>query len=98
MKLADLAQKPQLTKLTIDKPELVEKYGEEIEFHVYDRQPLDVFTKFANTQEGDVGTYVDTLVEIILNDKGEPIMKDGMILPMDVMVEAMKLIGETLGK
>jgi len=98
MKLAELAQKPQLTKLTIDKPELVEKYGEEIEFHVYDRQPLDVFTKFANAKDGDVGTYVDTLVEIILNDAGNPIMKDDMILPMDVMVEAMRLIGENLGK
>lgn len=98
MKLSELASKPQLTKITITKPELVEKYGDEIDFFVYDRQPLDVFTKFANTKEGDIGTYVDTLVEIILNEEGKPVMADGNVLPMDVMVEAMTLIGNTLGK
>lgn len=98
MKLSELASKPQLTKITITKPELVEKYGDEIDFYVYDRQPLDIFTKFAQAGEDNVTGYVDTLVDIILNEEGKPVMADGNVLPMDVMVEAMSLIGKELGK
>lgn len=98
MKLADLAQKPQLTKLTINKPELVEKYGDEIEFHMYDRQPLDVFSKMANASTDDLDTYFSLLTQIILKEDGTPVMSDDNVLPVDVMTEAMKIIGENLGK
>ena len=98
MKLADLAQKPQLTKLTINKPELVEKYGDELEFYMYDRQPLDVFSKMANASTDDLDTYFSLLTQIILKEDGTPVMSDDHVLPVDVMTEAMKLIGENLGK
>ena len=98
MKLADLSQKPKLQKITITKPELVEKYGDELEFWVYDRQPLDVFTKFANVTEKDMSSMLDVVTKLILNEKGEQIIKDDYVLPMDVMMEATKLLGENLGK
>ena len=98
MKLSELSQKPKLKKITINKPELVEKYGDELEFWVYDRQPLDVFTKFANVTESDMASMLDVVTTLILNEKGEQIIKDDYILPMDVMMEATKLLGETLGK
>jgi hypothetical protein len=98
MKLADLAQKPQLTKLTISNPELVEKYGDELEFYMYDRQPLDVFSKMANASTDDLDTYFSLLTQIILKEDGTPVMSDDHVLPVDVMTEAMKLIGENLGK
>jgi len=98
MKLADLAQKPQLTKLTINNPELVEKYGDELEFYMYDRQPLDVFSKMANASTDDLDTYFSLLTQIILKEDGTPVMSDDHVLPVDVMTEAMKLIGENLGK
>jgi len=53
MKLKDLATKPKLEKLTIQKPELVEKYGDELDFYVYDRQPLDVYGRLASRQNGN---------------------------------------------
>ena len=40
MKLSELAKKPQLQKITITDEALVEKYGDELEFFIYDRQPL----------------------------------------------------------
>jgi len=48
MRLKELATKPQLTKITIDSAELVEKYGDALTFYMYDRQSLDVFSKLAN--------------------------------------------------
>jgi len=38
------------------------------------------------------------LTEIIRNEDGEPVMTDELTLPIDVMTESIKLIGEHLGK
>ena len=98
MKLSELAAKPKLVQLTITAPTLVEKYGEELSFHVFDRQPLDVFAKMTQMEEGNTMEYVGTLAQLILNEEGKPVMTDEFILPLDVLTEALKLIGENLGK
>ena len=98
MKLAELSQKPQLMKILIDKPELVEKYGEELEFYIYDRQSLDTFSKLANAKQDDFGGVAILLKELILDEDGNPVIKEDHVLPMDVMIEAIRLIGERMGK
>lgn len=98
MKLKELSQKPKLIKLTINEATLVEKYGDELEFYVYDRQPLDVFTKLANAGEENIGDMVKFMQQLILDEEGNPISSEGEILPMDVTSEAIKLVSETLGK
>ena len=98
MQLEQLAVQPQLTKLTITEPKIVEKYGEELEFYVYDRQKLDVFAKMASVTEENAMQYSTLLTDLILNEKGEPVMSDDKVLPIDVLTEAIKLIGEMLGK
>ena len=98
MKLSELAAKPILVELTITEPTLVEKYGEELKFHVFDRQPLDIFAKMSQMEEGNTMEYVDTLSQLILNEEGNPVMHEEFILPLDVLTEALKLIGENLGK
>ena len=98
MELGQLAQKPQLVKLTIDNKDIVEKYGDELEFYMYDRQPLDVFAKLANFDQNDPGSIIHILQTVILNKEGEQVMKDGLQLPMDVVTECIKVAGDTLGK
>jgi hypothetical protein len=98
MKLQELAKKPKLIELTISNPDLVEKYGEELTFFMYDRQSLDIFTKLANATQDNVGEYMTILKDIIVNEDGKPVMDDEMVLPIDVLTEAMRLIGERLGK
>lgn len=98
MKLSELAKKPQLVEITIDKKELVEKYGDALTFYMYDRQSLDVFSKLANATQDNIGEYMNILTDIILNEDGNPVMADGHVLPIDVMTEAMSLIGQKLGK
>jgi len=98
MKLSELAKQPTLIKLTIDKEELVEKYGDELEFFMYDRQSIDVFSKLAEVNEDNIGGYMHILQDIILNEEGYPVITDTEVLPMDVLTEAMRLIGERLGK
>ncbi len=98
MKLSELAVKPQLQKITITNETIVEKYGEELEFFIYDRQPLDIFTKMADISAENSAEYITVLKDIILDEKGQPVCKDDMVLPIDVLTEAIKLIGEHLGK
>ena len=98
MKLKELSQKPKLIKLTITEEKLVEKYGDELDFHVYDRQPIDVFTKLANAGEDNIGDMIGLMQQLILDEKGEPVSAEGEILPMDVVSEAVKLVSDTLGK
>ena len=98
MKLSELAQKPKLEKITITSETLVEKYGDELDFFIYDRQPIDIFTKLADVTEGNATEYMVILKDLILNEDGVPVMSEEKSLPIDVMTEAMKLIGEHLGK
>ena len=98
MKLAELSQKPQLIKIILDDPKIIDKYEEELEFFVYDRQPIDVFSKLANADQKDVGGLIFLLKDLILDEDGKQIIDEERILPMDVMVEAVKKIGERLGK
>lgn len=98
MQLDQLAQEKKLIKLTIDAETIVEKYGETLDFWVWDRQSLDVFAKMSVITSDNALQYTDLLTEMILSESGEPVMKDDKILPIDVITEAIKLVGETLGK
>ncbi len=98
MELQELAVKPKLIKVTITAEAIVEKYGDELDFYVYDRQPLDVFAKLATIKEDNALLFTDMLVDLILNEEGKPVMADDKILPIDVLTEAVKLIGDKLGK
>ena len=98
MNLKDLAQKPTLIELKVTEPTIVEKYGDELSFYVYDRQPIDVFAKLATMQEANPLEFTDMLAKLILDADGNPVMSEDKILPIDVLTEAVKLIGDTLGK
>lgn len=98
MNLKDLAQKPTLIELKVTEPTIVEKYGDELSFYVYDRQPIDVFAKLATMQEANPLEFTDMLAKLILDADGNPVMSEDKVLPIDVLTEAVKLIGDTLGK
>ena len=97
MKLAELSKKPELIKVTLDKKEIVEKYGDTIEFHIFDRQPLDVFTKLANAEK-DMTGMTEMIQDMILDDKGKKIVSDDKVLPLDVLMECVTQISTRLGK
>ena len=101
MKLHNLVSTPQLIKITIDDEAIVEKYGETIEFYVYDRQDMDTFMSLAtigdNASVADIAKIVS---KMIFTEDGKPILKDNQTLPMDMMVkvveETVKQVGNLL--
>ena len=98
MKLSELSQKPKLIQILINNKDIVKKYGEELEFHIYDRQPLDVFAKLSALTEENSSEIAKIVESLILDEKGEPVVKDDNTLPMDVLVSAMTSISTVLGK
>lgn len=98
MKLSEIATEPKLNKVVLDKQEIVEKYGDSLEFFVYDRQPLEVFGRLANAEKENFSDIADLMKDIILDEEGNKVMADNKQLPFDVLVEVMGKITEHLGK
>lgn len=98
LNLKTLAAKPQLIKIVLDGDEIKEQYGDELEFYIYDRQPIDKFIKIASTMNTDYTTAVGMMNELILDEDGKPVCKDGLVLPSGVMSLAIQKVVEHLGK
>lgn len=97
MKLAELAAEPKLTKITIDSEDVVKNYGEPIEFWVYDRQEMDVFMKLASISDNDMGHISEVVSDIVLDENGNKIFKDGVTIPTDVMLKVIEEVVTHLG-
>ncbi|MEN9296028.1 MAG: hypothetical protein RJA42_294 [Bacteroidota bacterium] len=98
MKLNNLIAKPQLVKMTLDDADIVKKYGEPIEWFVWDRQPLQTFFKFASENGGNVENIFLVLKEMILDENGKPLLTGEETLPTDVLIRVMNKMSEVLGK
>jgi len=100
MNLSQIAAKPQLIKLTITDPELITKYGngEPLDFWTWDRQPIDTFLQIANSQGTDTTAMINIVRTLILDEQGNEILKDGQSIPGALMIKAVGLIVELLGK
>ena len=98
MKLTQLAAKPQLIKITLDKPELVAKYGEPLEFYIHDRQTLDQFVKMATTGADNYGEMITMVNTLVLDETGAAMLNDDNVLPNDVMIAVIGAVVERLGK
>lgn len=97
MKLQQLAAKPNLVKILIDDEDTVKTYGETVEFYVYDRQDLDVYMKIATVDSKNFSEIAKTINNLILDDKGKPILEEGMILPIDLTTKVVEKVIDMLG-
>jgi hypothetical protein len=98
MKLTQLASKPQLIKITLDTPEIREKYNDELEFWIMDRQPIEQFIKMATLGADNYGEMIRMVNALVLDEQGCPAIKDGEALPNDVMMLVIGAVVERLGK
>jgi len=98
MKLTQLASKPQLIKITLDTPEIREKYNDELEFWIMDRQPIEQFIKMATLGADNYGEMIRMVNNLVLDEQGNPAIKEGEALPNDVMMLVIGAVVERLGK
>jgi len=98
MKLTQLAQKPQLVRITLDDNETLDAYGEPLEFWIYDRQPLNQYVKLATAKPEDFGSIVHLINDMILDEDGNSVLAEDRILPTGIMTKVISKVVETLGK
>jgi hypothetical protein len=97
MQLAKLAAKPQLVKIEINDEDTVKKYGESVEFWVYDRYDMDTFMKLATINEENFTEIANVISSMLMDEKGKKIVDDGTVLPMDITTKAVQSVVEYLG-
>jgi hypothetical protein len=98
MKLTQLSKKPELVKVELTDEDTIKEYGESLEFWVYDRTNMDVFVKMATMKNEDFGDMVELVNKMILDEDGTPIVKDGYLLPSNILTRVIGKVVETLGK
>jgi hypothetical protein len=98
MKLSQITCEPQLIEVVLDDKEIVDTYGEHLVFYTWDRQPMDVFMRLANTENKNVTELIDIVKTLILDEKGKPIITDKNMLPTSVLMKAITKVTTQLGK
>ena len=98
MKLSQLAAKPKLIPFVLDDEATVKEFGEPVEFYSWDRQPLEIFMKLANSNQEDMTTMIDIVKTLILDEKGKEIIDKDNMLPSTLLVKVIAKVVETLGK
>jgi hypothetical protein len=97
MNLKDLVATPKLIKITVNDDDIVKKYGEPLDFWTWDRQPMDTFLKVAGSGS-DYATIIEVVKDLVVDEDGNRVIKDGMTLPSDVLINVVNKIIEVLGK
>lgn len=96
MNLKELKAKPQLIQVSVDDPMVVEAYGEPVDFWMFDRQDLPTFLKLSQVNENR--EYIMELVrELVLDEKGKPILNDGEVLPIEILMKVIEAVVDKLG-
>ena len=98
MKLTQLAAKPQLVKVEIADEDVVKEFGEALEFYIWDRQPMDKFIRLAQMKGEDMSELIAAVNDMVLDEEGNPVIKEGLVLPTNVMTKVIGKVVETLGK
>ena len=104
MKLSEITTKPQLIEVLIDDKDTVKEFGESLSFYTWDRQPMEVFIKLANlasnieNKNPNIGDMIGVARSLILDDKGNEIIKDGTMMPSNILIKVVQKVTESLGK
>lgn len=98
MKLSQIAKKPQLVKVVLDDKDLVEEFGETLEFWTWDRQPMDMFLKLTALDPENHSAVIDAVRELVMDEDGKKILKGEDVLPTKVMMRVLTKVVEGLGK
>lgn len=97
MKLKALSKKPQLMRAVVDNEKIVKKYGEPVEFWMYDRYEIDTYFKLMNVEEQDFITMSRVVKDMIYDEDGTPIVEAGEILPSDLLMSIVTEVIKQLG-
>ena len=98
MHLSQLAAKPQIIEVKLEDEETIKEYGEPLEFHTWDRQPMDVFMRLANMDQKNTSELITIVKTLILDEFGNQVLTEKNMLPTSVLLKVISKVTEQLGK
>lgn len=98
MKLSELSAKPVLISVSLDDVATLEEFKEPLEFHTWDRQPMDVFMQLSNLDASKPNQIIEIVKMLILDEKGKAILTKDNMLPTKVLMRAIAKVSDLLGK
>lgn len=96
--ISDFSRKPELVQVVLDNEDIKQEFGDTVIFYMKDFVDINTYFEFFRSQSENDGNLSGILQKIILNEKGEPVLKDDEQLPVNLAVAALTKINETLGK
>jgi len=67
-------------------------------FWTWDRQPMNVFVKLASVGNDNISDIMNTVIDIVLDENGKPIITKKKTLPTKVLMQVVGKVVELLGK
>ena len=98
MKLTALASKPQLITIVLEDDDIINEYGEAVEFYTWDKQPLDTYLSLASMDYTDQKAVMEVVKTLILDETGKQIVSEDNVLPVAILLKAITKLTENLGK
>jgi hypothetical protein len=98
MKLNQIASKPKLIEITLDDEDTIKEYGEPLSFHTWDRQPLSIFIRLASIEQNNFSSVIDSVRDLVLDEKGHKILTEEITLPTPVMMRVIAKVVDSMGK
>ena len=96
--LSQIAAKPQLISLVLDDEDTLKEFGESLEFHTWDRQPLEIFLQLANKTEHNAVDMLNIVRTLILDQQGNQLISDDVTLPTALLMRVITKVVDLLGK
>lgn len=96
--IGDFARKPEMVQIVLDHEDIINEFGDKVIFYMKDFVDINTYFDFYRSQSENNGELGTILEKIILNEDGQPALKEGDQLPVNLAVAALAKINETLGK
>ena len=99
MDISKLSKKPELVKMTIDDADLVEMFGEPVNFWISDSIGISTYFNFYKLQEQQDDNLLNELLrKIIFDAEGKPAIGPDETLPIPLVLAILVKISGFLGK
>ena len=99
MNIAQFAKKPQLVKITITNPDIIEAYGNEVSFWILDSVDINTYFDFFKSQSDNDGDKINVMLrKLIRDEEGTQAIADDHVLPIDLALASLTAINDCLGK
>jgi hypothetical protein len=97
MDLKSVAKKPQLQCIKLDSDQILNTYGEPLEFYMWDRFSMTDYMKISSIDQKDTSGMLAVVYDLVCDAEGNTMLDEDDQLPPAVMVDMINAVVDHLG-